>query len=72
HAGEGNVMKGKGIGKNNNQYWKDYQSYMAGINGYSAGDISSKVLISLFKIQLKWLRSRQNFAFSWRMRLLIK
>ena len=35
-------MKGKGIGKNNNQYWKDYQSYMAGINGYSAGDISSK------------------------------
>nr|WP_228146666.1 tape measure protein [Acinetobacter baumannii] len=72
HAGEGNVMKGKGIGKNNNQYWKDYQSYMAGINGYSAGDISSKDLISLFKIQLKWLRSRQNFAFSWRMRLLIK
>ncbi|MGQ1234058.1 tape measure protein [Acinetobacter baumannii] len=42
HAGEGNVMKGKGIGKNNDQYWKDYQSYMAGINGYSAGDISSK------------------------------
>ncbi|EPP3357452.1 tape measure protein [Acinetobacter baumannii] len=42
HAGEGNVMKGKGIGKNNNQYWKDYQSYMSGINGYSAGDISSK------------------------------
>ncbi|HAV5381779.1 TPA: phage tail tape measure protein [Acinetobacter baumannii] len=42
HAGEGNVMNGKGIGKNNNQYWKDYQSYMAGINGYSAGDISSK------------------------------
>ncbi|MFL9533181.1 tape measure protein [Acinetobacter baumannii] len=42
HAGEGNVMKGKGIGKNNNQYWKDYQSYMAGINGYSAGDISTK------------------------------
>lgn len=42
HAGEGNVMQGKGIGKNNKQYWKDYQSYMAGINGYSAGDISSK------------------------------
>ncbi|WPP56340.1 tape measure protein [Acinetobacter pittii] len=42
HAGEGNVQKGKGIGKNNNQYWKDYQGYMAGINGYSAGDISSK------------------------------
>lgn len=42
HAGEGNVQKGKGIGKNNNQYWKDYQGYMAGINGYTAGDITSK------------------------------
>lgn len=42
HAGEGNVMKGKGIGKKNNQYWKDYQGYMAGVNGYTAGDISSK------------------------------
>ena len=42
HAGEGNVQKGKGIGKYNNQYWKDYQGYMAGINGYTAGDISSK------------------------------
>ncbi|WP_151838023.1 MULTISPECIES: tape measure protein [unclassified Acinetobacter] len=42
HAGEGNVQKGKGIGKNNNQYWKDYQGYMAGINGYTAGDVTSK------------------------------
>ncbi|WP_262385391.1 lytic transglycosylase domain-containing protein, partial [Acinetobacter baumannii] len=42
HAGEGNVQKGKGIGKYNNQYWKDFQGYMAGINGYTAGDISSK------------------------------
>ena len=42
HAGEGNVMKGKGIGKNNNQYWKDFMGYVAGANGYSAGDISSK------------------------------
>ncbi|MER8075380.1 tape measure protein [Acinetobacter pittii] len=42
HAGEGNVQKGKGIGKKNNQYWKDYQGYMAGVNGYTAGDISSK------------------------------
>ncbi|MDN8251470.1 tape measure protein [Acinetobacter baumannii] len=42
HAGEDNVQKGKGIGKNNNQYWKDYQGYMAGINGYTAGDITSK------------------------------
>ncbi len=42
HAGEGNVQKGKGIGKNNNQYWKDFMGYVAGANGYSAGDISSK------------------------------
>ncbi|EIB7120901.1 tape measure protein [Acinetobacter baumannii] len=42
HAGEGNVQKGKGIGKNNNQYWRDFMGYVAGANGYSAGDISSK------------------------------
>ncbi|WP_081033864.1 tape measure protein [Acinetobacter lactucae] len=42
HAGEGNVQKGKGIGKYNNQYWKDFQGYVAGANGYSVGDISSK------------------------------
>ncbi|MCJ9452599.1 transglycosylase SLT domain-containing protein, partial [Acinetobacter baumannii] len=42
HAGEGNVQKGKGIGKYNNQYWKDFQGYVAGANGYAAGDISSK------------------------------
>ncbi|XZW72893.1 tape measure protein [Acinetobacter baumannii] len=53
HAGEGNVMKGKGIGKNNNQYWKDYQSYMAGINGYSAGDISSKEFDKLIQDSTK-------------------
>ncbi|SSR13687.1 Phage-related minor tail protein [Acinetobacter nosocomialis] len=42
HAGEGNVQKGKGIGKYNNQYWKEFMGYVAGANGYSAGDISSK------------------------------
>ncbi|OTU69723.1 tape measure protein [Acinetobacter baumannii] len=42
HAGEDNVQKGKGIGKYNNQYWKDFQGYVAGANGYAAGDISSK------------------------------
>lgn len=42
HAGEGNVQKGKNIGKYNNQYWKDFQGYMAGMNGYSSGDLSSK------------------------------
>lgn len=42
HAGEGNVQKGKGIGKYNNQYWKDFQGYVAGANGYTTGDITSK------------------------------
>lgn len=42
HAGEGNVQKGKNIGEYNNDYWKKYQSYMAGSNGYSSGDISNK------------------------------
>ncbi|WP_459661283.1 phage tail tape measure protein [Acinetobacter calcoaceticus] len=42
HAGEGNVQKGKGIGKYNNQYWKDFQGYVAGANGYATGDITSK------------------------------
>lgn len=42
HAGEGNVQKGKGIGKYNNQYWNDFKGYVAGANGYTAVDISSK------------------------------
>ncbi|HEC0039057.1 tape measure protein [Acinetobacter baumannii] len=42
HAGEGNVQNGKGIGKYNNQYWNDFKGYVAGANGYTAGDISSK------------------------------
>ncbi|WP_023270163.1 tape measure protein [Acinetobacter gyllenbergii] len=49
HAGEGNVQKGKGIGKYNNQYWKDFQGYLAGINGYSAGDISSNDFSKMLK-----------------------
>ena len=42
HAGEGNVQKGKNIGKYNNDYWKKYQGYMAGGNGYSSGDLGAK------------------------------
>lgn len=42
HAGEGNVQKGKNIGKYNNDYWQKFKGYSAGANGYSAGDISSK------------------------------
>lgn len=42
HAGEGNVQKGKNIGKYNNDYWQKFKGYSAGVNGYSAGDISTK------------------------------
>lgn len=49
HAGEGNVQKGKGIGKYNNQYWNDFKGYVAGANGYTAGDISSKVFDKLLQ-----------------------
>lgn len=60
HAGEGNVQKGKGIGKNNNQYWKDYQGYMAGINGYTTGDISSKDFDSLIQEATKMAEEQAN------------
>ena len=60
HAGEGNVQKGKGIGKNNNQYWKDYQGYMAGINGYKAGDISSKDFDKLIQDSTKLAEEQAN------------
>ncbi|ETQ59560.1 tape measure protein [Acinetobacter baumannii] len=60
HAGEDNVMKGKGIGKNNNQYWNDYQSYMAGINGYTAGDISSKDFDKLIQDATKMAEEQAN------------
>lgn len=42
HAGEGNVQKGKNLGKYNNDYWQKFQGYMAGANGYSAGDLTAK------------------------------
>ena len=42
HAGEGNVQKGKNLGKYNNDYWNKFKGYVAGANGYSAGDINSK------------------------------
>ncbi|MDC4464867.1 tape measure protein [Acinetobacter baumannii] len=60
HAGEGNVQKGKGIGKYNNQYWKDFQGYMAGINGYTAGDISSKDFDKIIQDATKMAEEQAN------------
>lgn len=42
HAGEGNVQKGKNIGKYNNDYWSKFKGYTAGVNGFTAGDVGSK------------------------------
>lgn len=42
HAGEGNVQKGKNIGKYNNDYWQKFKGYTAGANGFAAGDVGSK------------------------------
>lgn len=33
HAGEGNVQRGTGMGKYNNDYWKKYQAHMAWLDG---------------------------------------
>ncbi|MBD0079909.1 tape measure protein [Acinetobacter baumannii] len=60
HAGEGNVQEGKGIGKYNNQYWKDFQGYMAGINGYTAGDISSKDFDKIIQDATKMAEEQAN------------
>ncbi|ENX58151.1 MULTISPECIES: tape measure protein [Acinetobacter] len=50
HAGEGNVQKGKNLGKYNNQYIKDYYGYMGGAIGYSGDE---KDFISLMNDQVK-------------------
>jgi len=60
HAGEGNVQEGKNIGKYNNDYWKKYQSYMAGSNGYSSGDISNKDFDRMLEESAKLLEEQAN------------
>ena len=42
HAGEGNVQRGTGMGKYNNDYWEKFKGYSAGVGGYKSGDVSSK------------------------------
>lgn len=42
HAGEGNVQKGKNIGKYNNDYWQKFKGYTAGENGFTGGDVGAK------------------------------
>lgn len=42
HAGEGNVQKGKNIGKYNNDYWSKFKGYTASENGFIGGDVGAK------------------------------
>ena len=42
HAGEGNVQKGKNIGKYNNDYWSKFKGYTASENGFTGGDVGAK------------------------------
>ncbi|MFW2097816.1 tape measure protein, partial [Acinetobacter sp. ULE_I057] len=59
HAGEGNVQKGKNLGKYNNQYIKDYYGYMGGISGFTG---ESKDYESLLNDQVKMLEKSQEEA----------
>ncbi|WP_151959535.1 tape measure protein [Acinetobacter bereziniae] len=59
HAGEGNVQKGKNLGKYNNQYIKDYYGYMGGMSGFSG---SSKDYELLLNDQVKMLEKTQEEA----------
>ncbi|WP_419820078.1 tape measure protein [Acinetobacter sp.] len=59
HAGEGNVQKGKNLGKYNNQYIKDYYGYMGGISGFTG---ESKDYESLLNDQVKLLEKSQEEA----------
>lgn len=57
HAGEGNVQKGKGMGKFNNDYWDKTQGYLGGLSGYSG---SKKSFNSSLADQVKLIQKSQE------------
>lgn len=57
HAGEGNVQKGKGMGKFNDDYWAKTQSYLGGLSGYSG---SKKEFNSSLADQIKLIQKSQE------------
>ncbi|ENU98479.1 tape measure protein [Acinetobacter variabilis] len=68
HAGEGNVQKGKNIGKYNNDYWQKFKGYTAGVNGFTAGDVGSKewekLLEEAAKMAEQQAELRKNLEFN--------
>jgi len=67
HAGEGNVQRGTGMGKYNNDYWEKFKGYSAGGGGYKSGDVSSKdfekMLEDATKIVQEQANARKNLEF---------
>lgn len=61
HAGEGNVQKGKNIGKYNNDYWSKFKGYTAGVNGFTAGDVGSKEWEKLLEEAAKMAEQQAEF-----------
>lgn len=45
---------------------------MAGINGYTAGDITSKDFDKLIQDATKWQKNRPSYAFNWKTMLPMK
>lgn len=60
HAGEGNVQRGTGMGKYNNDYWEKFKGYTAGSGGYKSGDVSSKDFEKMLDEAMKMVQEQAN------------
>jgi tape measure domain-containing protein len=60
HAGEGNVQRGTGMGKYNNDYWEKFKGYSAGSSGYKSGDVSSKDFEKMLDEAMKMVQEQAN------------
>ena len=60
HAGEGNVQRGTGMGKYNNDYWEKFKGYSAGSGGYKSGDVSSKDFEKMLDEAMKMVQEQAN------------
>lgn len=60
HAGEGNVQRGTGMGKYNNDYWEKFKGYTAGSGGYKSGDVSSKDFEKMLDEAMKMVQEQAS------------
>ncbi len=73
NAGPENVRTGKANGfKETKKYLSNVKSYVAGFNGYTAGDISSNDFDKLLQDATKWLKTKLSYVFSLRRMLPMK